>query len=73
MYHNAISLHLRVVQTIQRFTRLVVRFIDLGIEPVYADPAHPEQTDRHEQAHKDLKAEASSSPDNENKMFDESE
>lgn len=50
------------VQAIQRLTRLSVWFIDLGIEPVYSDPAHPEQNGRHERMHRDLKAEATRPP-----------
>ena len=41
---------------IQRFTRLSYWFIELGIMPVFSDPAHPEQNGRHERMHRDLKA-----------------
>jgi len=44
------------VAAIQRFTRLSYWFIDLGILPVFSDPAHPEQNGRHERMHRDLKA-----------------
>lgn len=44
------------VRAVQRFTRLSYWFIELGIEPVYSDPAHPEQNGRHERMHRDLKA-----------------
>jgi len=44
------------VSAIQRFTRLSYRYIDLGILPVYSDPAHPEQNGRNERMHRDLKA-----------------
>jgi len=44
------------VKSIQRFTRLSYWFIDLGIMPVFSDPAHPEQNGRHERMHRDLKA-----------------
>ncbi len=44
------------VLAIQRFTRLSYWFIDLGILPVFSDPAHPEQNGRHERMHRDLKA-----------------
>jgi transposase InsO family protein len=44
------------VTSIQRFTRLSYWFIDLGILPVFSDPAHPEQNGRHERMHRDLKA-----------------
>jgi hypothetical protein len=39
-----------------------VRFIDLGIDPVYSDPAHPEQNGRHERMHLELKGEATRPP-----------
>ncbi len=45
-------------QAIQRLTRLSVWFIELGIEPVYSDPASPQQNGRHERMHLDLKGEA---------------
>lgn len=44
------------VRAVQRFTRLSYWFIELGIEPVFSDPAHPEQNGRHERMHRDLKA-----------------
>ncbi|MCD4664343.1 MAG: integrase core domain-containing protein, partial [Bacteroidales bacterium] len=44
------------VRAIQRFTRLSYWFIELGIMPVFSDPAHPEQNGRHERMHRDLKA-----------------
>jgi len=44
------------VAAIQRFTRLSYWLIDLGILPVFSDPAHPEQNGRHERMHRDLKA-----------------
>ena len=44
------------VRAIQRFTRLSYWFIELGIIPVFSDPAHPEQNGRHERMHRDLKA-----------------
>jgi len=44
------------VTAIQRFTRLSYWFIELGIQPVFSDPAHPEQNGRHERMHRDLKA-----------------
>jgi transposase InsO family protein len=43
------------VRAIQRFTRLSYWFIELGIMPVFSDPAHPEQNGRHERMHRDLK------------------
>jgi transposase InsO family protein len=44
------------VNSIQRYTRLSYWFIELGILPVFSDPAHPEQNGRHERMHRDLKA-----------------
>lgn len=44
------------VNSIQRFSRLSYWFIELGIIPVFSDPAHPEQNGRHERMHRDLKA-----------------
>jgi len=43
-------------RSLQRFTRLSYWFIELGIMPVFSDPAHPEQNGRHERMHRDLKA-----------------
>lgn len=50
------------VSSIQRFTRLSYWFIDLGIMPVFSDPAHPEQNGRHERMHRDLKASCAIQP-----------
>ncbi len=50
------------VQAIKRLTRLAVWFLELGIEPVYSDPASPQQNGRHERMHKDLKGEATRPP-----------
>ena len=44
------------VRSIQLFTQLSYWFIELGIMPVFSDPAHPEQNGRHERMHRDLKA-----------------
>jgi len=44
------------VRAIQRYTQLSYWFIELGIQPVFSDPAHPEQNGRHERMHRDLKA-----------------
>ena len=44
------------VRAIQRYTQLSYWFIELGISPVFSDPAHPEQNGRHERMHRDLKA-----------------
>jgi transposase InsO family protein len=53
-FGNALSL--------RRMTHLSVWFMDLGITPVYSDPAHPEQNGRHERMHRDLKAAATRPP-----------
>lgn len=44
------------VNSIQRFTKLSYWLIELGILPVFSDPAHPEQNGRHERMHRELKA-----------------
>lgn len=44
-------------QALQRLTRLAVWFIEQDIEPVYSDPASPQQNGRHERMHLDLKGE----------------
>jgi len=49
-------------RSIQRFTKLSYWFIDLGIMPVFSDPAHPEQNGRHERMHRDLKADCTKPP-----------
>ena len=48
------------VTSIQRFTQLSYWFIDLGIMPVFSDPASPQQNGRHERMHRDLKASCAS-------------
>ena len=49
---------LPVRSALSRLTRLAVWFMDLGIQPVYSDPAHPEHNGSHERMHEELKAEA---------------
>lgn len=49
-------------QALHRLSRLAVWFIELGIEPVYSDPGHPEQNGKHERMHRELKAEAAKPP-----------
>jgi len=39
-----------------RFSKLCYWLVDLGITPVFSDPASPQQNGRHERMHKDLKA-----------------
>jgi transposase InsO family protein len=48
--------------SLSRLTRLAVWFMELGIQPVYSDPAHPEQNGSHERMHEELKAEATRPP-----------
>ncbi len=50
------------VQAVKRLTRLAVWFLELGIDPVYSDPASPQQNGRHERMHKDLKGEVTRPP-----------
>lgn len=45
-------------QGLARLSHLAVWFIELGIDPVYSDPGHPEHNGRHERMHRELKAEA---------------
>nr|WP_052304012.1 integrase core domain-containing protein [Cellulophaga algicola] len=44
------------VRAIQRFTQLSYWFIELGISPVFSEPASPQNNGRHERMHRDLKA-----------------
>jgi len=44
--------------SLRRLTQFAVWLMDVGVTPVYSDPAHPEQNGRHERMHRDLKAEA---------------
>jgi transposase InsO family protein len=46
--------------SLARLSSLSVWFIELGITPVYSDPAKPGQNGRHERMHKELKAETAS-------------
>ena len=49
-------------QSLGRLTKFSVWIIELGIDPVYSDPGHPEQNGRHERMHRDLKAQATKPP-----------
>ncbi len=51
-------------QSLRRMTMLSVWLMDLGITPVYSDPASPSQNGRHERMHRDLKREATRPPGN---------
>ena len=48
--------------SLARLSSLAVWFLELGIEPVYSDPGHPEQNGRHERMHRELKAEVARPP-----------
>ena len=50
------------VNALGRLSKLSVWFMELGIEPVFSDPAHPEQNGRHERMHRELKGEATKPP-----------
>lgn len=43
-------------QSIQRFSKLCYWLIDIGVIPIFSDPASPQQNGRHERMHRDLKA-----------------
>lgn len=49
-------------QSLRRMTMLSVWLMELGIIPVYSDPASPGQNGRHERMHRDLKREATRPP-----------
>lgn len=49
--------------SICRFSRLSYWLIDLGIVPVFSDPASPQQNGRHERMHRDLKASCAKPPE----------
>jgi transposase InsO family protein len=50
------------IRSLGRLSQLSVWFMELGIQPVFSDPAHPEQNGRHERMHRELKAEATRPP-----------
>ena len=50
------------IRSLGRLSRLSVWFMELGIKPVFSDPAHPEQNGRHERMHRELKGEATRPP-----------
>lgn len=52
------------IQSLRRMTMLSVWLMELGIIPVYSDPASPGQNGRHERMHRDLKREATRPPGN---------
>lgn len=50
------------INSLGRLSKLSVWFMELGIQPVFSDPAHPEQNGRHERMHRELKAEVTRPP-----------
>jgi len=50
------------INSLGRLSKLSVWFMELGIQPVFSDPAHPEQNGRHERMHRELKGEATRPP-----------
>ncbi|MGL1890929.1 MAG: integrase core domain-containing protein [Spirochaetaceae bacterium] len=50
------------VRSLGRLSKLGVWFMELGIKPVFSDPASPQQNGRHERMHRDLKGEATRPP-----------
>ena len=50
------------INSLGRLSKLSVWFMELGIKPVFSDPAHPEQNGRHERMHRELKGEATRPP-----------
>jgi transposase InsO family protein len=50
------------INSLGRLSKLSVWFMELGIQPVFSDPAHPEQNSRHERMHRELKGEATRPP-----------
>ena len=49
-------------QALARLTRLSAWWIQLGIKPVYIDPASPWQNGKHERMHRELKADTTKPP-----------
>jgi len=60
--HTDNGIPFAVSWALARLSPLAVWFIELGIDPVYSDPGHPEQNGRHERMHRDLKAEVTKPP-----------
>jgi len=60
--HTDNGIPFAVAWALARLSPLAVWFIELGIEPVYSDPGHPEQNGRHERMHRELKAEVTKPP-----------
>ena len=50
------------VKALNRLTKFAVWLMELGVQPVYSDPASPQQNGRHERMHRELKAECCKKP-----------
>lgn len=50
------------IRSLGRLTKLSAWFMELGIQPVFSDPASPGQNGRHERMHRELKGEATRPP-----------
>jgi len=50
------------VRALNRLTKFAVWLMELGVQPVYSDPASPQQNGRHERMHRELKAECCRKP-----------
>lgn len=51
------------IRSLGRLSKLSAWFMELGIKPVFSDPASPGQNGRHERMHRDLKGEATRPPE----------
>ena len=60
--HTDNGIPFAVAWALARPSPLSVWFIELGIDPVYSDPGHPEQNGRHERMHRELKAQVTRPP-----------
>ncbi|WP_083771438.1 integrase core domain-containing protein [Sediminispirochaeta smaragdinae] len=50
------------IRSLGRITKFAVWLMELGVQPVYSDPASPQQNGRHERMHRELKAAACTNP-----------
>ncbi len=50
------------IRSLGRLSKLSAWFMELGIKPVFSDPASPQQNGRHERMHRELKGEATRPP-----------
>ena len=56
------GLHFAHINSLGRLSSSQSWFMELGIQPVFSDPAHPEQNGRHERMHRELKGECTRPP-----------